>query len=30
VLLNQWNIAIEMAEKYGYVQVEGLLHQNAS
>jgi hypothetical protein len=21
VLLNHWNIAIEMAEKYGYIQV---------
>jgi WD repeat-containing protein 35 len=30
VLLNHWNIATEMAEKYGYVQVEGLLHQNAN
>jgi WD repeat-containing protein 35 len=30
VLLNHWNIAIEMAEKYGFIQVEGLLHQNAN
>ena len=30
VLLNQWNIALEMAEKHGYMQVEGLLHQNAN
>lgn len=29
VLLNQWNIATEMAEKHGYMQIEGLLQQNA-
>jgi WD repeat-containing protein 35 len=30
VLLNHWNIATEMAEKHGYMQVEGLLQQNAT
>lgn len=30
VLLNHWNIATELAEKHGYVQIEGLLHQNAN
>ena len=30
VLLNHWNIATEMAEKHGYMQVQGLLQQNAT
>lgn len=30
VLLNHWGTAIELAEKHGYMQVEGLLHQNAN